>query len=119
MLDNKTYRILKKLYSRKSIPADEVYKMLGYEKQNCIPPELCVLCSETKYAKRIEAGGKADGSGGWIGGAPYYSITPTGRAYVEETKRTRMNMWVPYAITTFVALLSLAVSIMQLFLDQG
>ena len=44
-----------------------------------------------------------------------YKIEVAGKAYIEQRRRDGRNFWVPYAITTFIAVLSLVVSFMQLF----
>ena len=40
-----------------------------------------------------------------------YIITLSGCAYVEQQKRDRLNFWVPYAITTLIAVTSLLISL--------
>lgn len=36
-----------------------------------------------------------------------------GRAYIEQERRTRMNFWLPYTITTVIALMSLIASLAE------
>lgn len=45
--------------------------------------------------------------------AAFYS-TPHGLAYVQQRKHDNVNFWVPYSLTTLIALLSLILNLLRL-----
>lgn len=42
-----------------------------------------------------------------------YKITPAGRAYVEEHRNEEIRFWLPWAVTTLVAIASLVCAIIK------
>lgn len=93
MIDKRTYKLLKRLYRRERLTFAEVEKITG--------------CGEKSQNgdKIIDDLGDRE----WIG----FEITLDGRAYIEQERRTRMNFWIPYAITTAIALMSLIASLAE------
>lgn len=110
LLDNKTYKLLKRIYRKKRIKFSEVRKITGIESENRPNPYISVLMTN-KYIKYWSSD-KIIGEFGereQLG----YEITLEGNSYVEQRIRDRRNFWVPYLITTFIALLSLIVSLAE------
>ena len=73
---------------------------------------LCVsaLCSE-KFISTWESSGSINDVGDHKQFG--YEITYAGRAYVDQRRRDGRNFWVPYLITTLIAISSLIVSIVK------
>lgn len=115
MIDKKSCTLLKHLYKVEEIKAEDACKRLGqqYKKDNW-PTEISALLAD-KYICPLNIQDEPDGEGGYLKTVRYYKITVAGRAFVEQRRRDRRNFWVPYAITTFVAVASLIVSLIDIF----
>lgn len=98
MIDKTTYKLLRKLYSRNQMTYDEIRKLFKVDDQNIRPAQVSALY-ENHLAVHSE-----DGNGS------YCKITLLGRAYIENKNQNSRNFWVPYLITTLLALASLFVS---------
>lgn len=110
MLDKQSYKLLKFFYRKKNCTYDEIMKKVDCEEKIGSNKYIRSLVSEQfidswSSDKLIEKNGIYDPE---ILG---YKITLIGEAYVEQKRRERRNFWLPYAITTFIALLSLIASL--------
>lgn len=110
MFDRETYALLLDFYKNGQLKFD-------------------YLCSKTKHdekaspSKYISALKRAGMISGWESDYTIndlndreclgFRITLAGRAYVEQKRRELLQFWVPYAITTFIAISSLIVAIVK------
>lgn len=106
MLDNISYKVLKKLYKKKQCTFSDIKQITGHE-ESYSPSKYVSLLVSNRYIQdwisdeiTIEDGAKIHKPIG-------YEITLQGNALIEQQHRETRNFWVPYAITTFIALLSL------------
>lgn len=111
MIDNRTYKLLKTLYRRGKLTLNEVGELTKYDERKRPSPSISALTKSHFIAtwngdKTINDLGDKE----WLG----FQITIDGRAYIEQEQRTRLNFWLPYAITTGIAVLSLITSILSL-----
>lgn len=111
MIDKDCLRFLKMLYKKGTISVEGAWAFLGHTDGSS---RLCKPLSALSASSFIEIGQthkEEDGEGGYNDAEYYYSITVQGRAYVEQKRREFWNFWIPYAITTGIALLSLFVAL--------
>lgn len=108
------YKLLKELYKKKKMDIDSVNKLTGYEKNDNYNPYISYLMGE-KLVVLFSEGGGLDGEGGFIDGVEYLRINLRGREYVEKKRKDLLLFWLPYGITTALAIASLAVAIAALF----
>lgn len=102
MLDKKSKSLLKALYDVDFLTDSEVCKLTGHKNENTIDPITQHLTSYRFI--EIHCTGVSDTGTVLTDG---YEITIEGRAFIEEERRKFWYFFVPYAITTFIALLSL------------
>lgn len=110
MIDNKTYKLLKKFYRKKELTLEEVSKATGTNEEKSPSKSISAL-SKNHFISTWQTNEIINDSGDrkWIG----FRITLEGNAYVEQRRRDLRNFWVPYLITTFIAVLSLAASLAE------
>ena len=110
MIDKKTYRLLRKFYRKDKLSIKDVSKITGVDESNQSSRYIDVLFT-AKYIqewhsnKVVGVFGETERLG--------FQITLGGRAYVEYRQRDARNFWVPYAITTLIALMSLIASLAE------
>lgn len=110
MIDKSSYKLLKKLYRKGELTITEAWAVVGHaDGDTRLCPQVSALMAErlvavTDYADENER---------------YVSITVAGRAVIEQRRRDGRIFWVPYLITTFVALASLAVSLFSALQKAG
>lgn len=110
VLDNRSYKLLKKLYRKKKLKFEQVEKITKHEESKSSSVYISSLTKNhfislwhtTEIINEL-------GDRNWIG----YCITLDGEAYVEQRRRDRRLFWVPYLITTAIALLSLITSLAE------
>ena len=110
MFDKTTYKLLKALYKKGQLSIEEV-SAITEEREEDSPSQYIAALLNAKYisyATQIltDGGIKSEKTVG-------YKIDIGGRAYVEQRRRDGRNFWLPYAITTFIAVLSLIVALIQ------
>lgn len=110
MFDKTTYSLLKKLYRCEKMTRNEVYSFIGAKNDLYFNRHISFLLENKMIYKGTE-GGSADGAGGFIDGIEVYKIRLRGRAYIEQKRRDLLNFWIPYIITTIVAIAGLLVAI--------
>ncbi len=110
MLDKKAYRLLDLFYKKDRLTFDEIQAETHEEERES--SSLCVsaLCSE-KFISTWESSESINDVGDHKQFG--YEITYTGRAYVDQRRRDGRNFWVPYLITTLIAISGLIVSIVK------
>ena len=111
MLDSKTYELLVKIYSKGQLPVDDICTVTGENAADRSNRHVACLLTRG-FIEALEESCKVDGvpDSKLLG----YKITLSGCAYVEQRRRDLRNFWIPYVITTLIALLSLVVAIMAL-----
>lgn len=112
-MEKVSYKLLKKLYREGKIDKDSANEFTKHKSRNSNNPYVSYLMSEKLIALSRE-GGKPDGAGGLLGGVEYIRITLLGREYVEHKRKDLIMFWVPYGITTALAIASLVVAIAAL-----
>lgn len=113
MVDNSTYRVLKHLYKKEREELSVLRALVNYDGPTTYSPHLSALL-EDKMIALCHGEGVPDGEGGFISSKTYFRITVNGRAYVEQKQKSLWNFWLPYTITTVIAVGSLVVSIVAL-----
>lgn len=110
MLDKKAYRLLDLFYKKDRLTFGEIQAETHEEERES--SSLCVsaLCSE-KFISTWESSESINDVGDHKQFG--YEITYTGRAYVDQRRRDGRNFWVPYLITTLIAISGLIVSIVK------
>jgi hypothetical protein len=110
MLDKKAYKLLVLFYKKDRLTFDEIQAETHEEERES--SSLCVsaLCSE-KFISTWESSESINDVGDHKQFG--YEITYAGRAYVDQRRRDGRNFWVPYLITTLIAISSLIVSIVK------
>jgi len=110
MLDKKAYKLLTIFYKKDRLTFDEIQSETHEEERES--SSLCVsaLCSE-KFISTWESSGSINDVGDHKQFG--YEITYAGRAYVDQRRRDGRNFWVPYLVTTLIAISSLIVSIVK------
>ncbi len=110
MFDKITYRLLKKLYRSDSLTKDEV-ESLTYTPPKDEGNKHVSFLLENKLISESFEGYEMDKNYRTKGGKTVYRITLPGRAYIEQKRRNLFNFWVPYIITTLIAIAGLLVAI--------
>lgn len=113
MIDKTSYALLKRLYSKGDMTPEELDAFTGNEDQYPYNKQASML-RENHFIEDCSVGGKRDGEGGHIGEKHYIRISMKGRAYIEQRQRDSRNFWVPYIITTIIAIASLIVAVASL-----
>lgn len=106
MIDKKSYRLLKYVYKNHIVPYQEANRMTKHLDPKK-PNEHIAFLRSLSFVKVVTTGAIPDGEGGWINAPTSVEITLQGIAYIESRRHSGIQFWVPYLITTFIALLSL------------
>lgn len=102
MLDKASYKILKNLYKQNNLTLRDVGEIDNDGKKVNPPKEIRSLNTAGFISATTDEKDCSHKTG--------YEITPSGRAYVEQHRRNTWNFWIPYLITTLIALASLIIS---------
>lgn len=111
MFDKKTIVLLRAFYKADRLTNEEVQKISGDTSRNGHDQHiqaLFVAKAIDYWSEQIEVDGLKDFKN--VG----YKITLEGRAYIENQKRNTLNFWVPYTLTTLLAVASLICSILSI-----
>lgn len=110
MLDKKAYKLLSIFYRKGRLSFDEIQAETNGDEKGSRSQYISALCSE-----RFIASWESSESINDVGDHKQfgYEITYAGRAYVDQRRRDGRNFWIPYLITTLVAVSSLIVSIIK------
>ena len=110
MLDNRSYKLLKKFYRKKKLTFEQIQKITDHNESETPSKHISALatshfitCWNTDEIINGVGDPKQEG----------YCITLDGESYVEQRRRDRRLFWVPYLITTAIALLSLITSLSE------
>lgn len=109
-MDKVSLKILKILYRQERCTYREISKVTGHDEDETPSRNISFLRSQGLISlwyngELIEENGIKDEKP--VG----YEIKLAGIAYIQDRNRNLMNFWVPYAITTFIAILSLIASL--------
>lgn len=108
MFDKITYNLLKQLYRRGEMTEQEVNN-ITYQPDSGSRNRHISFLMENHLIEEKRTGEKMDSKYNTEEeGIAAYSINLKGRAYIEQKRRDFLGFLIPYAITTFIALLSLA-----------
>lgn len=106
MLEKKTYQILKYIYRKKNVTYKELIKMTGVDEANRHSGYVSCLI-ENKFVRVWESTELIEVDGIREHKVLGLKITLAGSAYVEQKRKDSFLFWVPYSITTFIALMNL------------
>ena len=112
-MEKVSYKLLKKLYKHEYMDIASINKSTKQTEENKPNPYISYLLEE-KMIVGFNKGGRSDGEGGIIDGIQCYRITLRGRDYVEEKRKDTFSFWLPYGITTAIAVASLITTIASL-----
>lgn len=106
MIDKTSYRLLKTINKEHRI---SYQRANGITKQvnDKLPNDYVSALKSYDFIKIITTGTIPDGEGGYYDAPLQIEITLKGIAYIQERRRSGVQFWVPYLITTLIALLSL------------
>lgn len=110
MLDKKTYKILKLAYKNGFCTYADVEKITSCNESE-YPSKYISLLLKNHFIDYWSSDEVIEINGIKENKQLGYAITLDGEAYVEQMRRENRNFWVPYAITTFIAVLSLISSL--------
>lgn len=102
------YRLLNRFYRSSSLTSAQVGSLANQKKPGEIEKRLRQL-QQLKLIEPIHGEPDQDGYAKILG----YRITLDGMAYVEEHRRAIWMFWLPYSITTGIALAALLLSLQQ------
>lgn len=110
VLDNRSYKLLKRFYRKKKLKFEQIQKITKHDEHKTPSKYISSLTTSHFITywntdEIINDVGDTKQEG--------YCITLDGDAYVEQRKRDRKMFWVPYLITTAIALLSLITSLAE------
>lgn len=110
MLDKRAYKLLSIFYKKGRLSFDEIQAETNVDERKSRSQYISALCSDRfivswETSESINDVGDHKQFG--------YEITYAGRAYVDQRRRDGRNFWVPYLITTLIAISSLIVSIVK------
>lgn len=110
MLDNRSYKLLKKFYREKKLTFEQIQKITDHEESKTSSKYISSLTTS-----HFITNWNTDEIINDVGDTKHegYCITLEGEAYVEQRRRDRRLFWVPYLITTSIALLSLITSLAE------
>lgn len=107
-----TYRVLSRLYRTEKCGFEEIQQITG-KNESISPSNYIAALMAAGYIRNWSSSEKM------INDFDYkplgYEITLDGRAYVENHRRNIAQFWIPYLLTTMIAVASLIVSIAQLW----
>lgn len=104
-MEKVAYRLLKSLYKTDLTKAD-VDALTEFNDDRKINPYISYL-SRDNLITSYSVGEKQDGAGGFLDGVEYLRITLSGRDYIEKRRKELLMFWIPYAITTAIAIAAL------------
>ncbi len=112
-MEKVSYQLLRKLYKFDSLDSDTVNKLTKYYNKSAYNPRLSLL-REEKMISQLTKEEKANDGSGRTKETTYYQITIRGRDYVERKRKDAFSFWLPYTITTLIAVGSLALTLFSL-----
>lgn len=110
MFDKETRALLSRFYKSGCLSLKEVGAFTGADEEKSPSPYISSL-KKCGYITSWESDNPINelNDKEWLG----FKITIGGRACVEQWRRDGRNFWVPYLITTLIAISSLIVSIVR------
>lgn len=110
-MEKTAYKILKKLYNSESISMDKINQLTKKDDSKPIEPnqpnKYVTYLKMDKMVTIFDEGGTADGAGGSVDATEFVRITLAGRDYIEKQREELFMFWIPYAITTAIAVAAL------------
>ena len=104
-MEKKMYRLLVQFYRADSMDNQQISKLVQASKPGEVEYRTARL-EKMKFIQAYYAEPDRDGYAKILG----YQITLDGMAYVEEHRRTLLMFWIPYAITTAIAIAALVLA---------
>jgi len=117
MLEKKTYKILKYIYKKKQVTYEEIQAMTNHDEINGQSKYISCLMSN-KFVDIWESEEITVIGGLNCHESIGFKITLAGSAYIEQKRRDSRLFWVPYTITTIVAIAGLLVAIAGLLRED-
>ena len=105
-MEKTAYKLLKKLYRTDSMSVDEVNAFTSHTEKNRLNKYVTYLKLD-KLIEEFSIGGEPDGAGGTVNSEDRIRITLYGRDYIEQKRKVFWAFWLPYAITTAIAIAAL------------
>lgn len=105
-MEKVSYKLLKELYRKDELDIKAVNEITGVKKEGQ-PNPYAINLSKSHLADSFPVGGKVDGEGGFVDGVEHWRITLEGRDYIERHRKELLTFWLPYAITTLIAIAAL------------
>lgn len=104
-MEKKMYRLLVRFYKSDGLTNHQILEL----EKSSNPGEIASRMAGLEQMKFIQAYYSEPDQDGYAP-ALGYQITLDGMAYVEERRRTLLMFWVPYAITTAIAIVALVLA---------
>lgn len=104
-MEKVTYKLLKHLYRVESIKKCEVDPFTGHDPKKGENLYTAYL-RKAGYIEPRTVGEKVE-NGEFISGVEFWDITLDGRDYIEKRRKDFWMFWLPYGITTIIALAAL------------
>lgn len=110
MIDRGSYRLLKKLSGKLYLSRSDIDDITDFHAENRNNPHISFLLT-CKFIKSLSKDDVKCPEEKEL----YYQITLQGIAFIQESERNVLRFWIPYGITTGIALISLLVSLLPYF----
>ena len=104
-MEKKMYRLLVQFYKADGLTNQQINELAQADKPGEVGYRTARL-EKMKFIQAYYAEPDRDGYAKILG----YQITLDGMAYVEEHRRTLLMFWIPYAITTGIAIAALVLA---------
>lgn len=104
-MEKTTWKLLKHLYHVGSMEKSAIDHFTGHDPKKEANPYTAYL-RKAGYIEPRTVGGKVE-NGELISGVEFWDITLDGRDYIEKRRKDFWMFWLPYGITTIIALAAL------------
>ena len=105
-MEKKMYRLLVQFYKADGLTNQQINELAQADKPGEVEYRTARL-EKMKFIQAYFSEPDQDGYAQTLG----YQITLDGMAYVEEHRRTLLMFWIPYAITTGIAIAALVLAV--------
>lgn len=104
-MEKVSYSVLRELYKKTELDIGTINTMTNFKDNEPNPYTQDLL--KDKLVSHYSVGAKSDGAGGFIDGTQYWRITLAGKGYIEKRRKDLLMFWLPYSITTLIAVAAL------------
>nr|DAQ61793.1 MAG TPA: hypothetical protein [Caudoviricetes sp.] len=104
-MEKKAYKLLKKLYRKSILSHEEINRLTGFA-EDTDPNPYTTYLRVGRYIETVR-GNAYIGNNGTLETKTLWRITLQGRDFIESKRRELLLFWLPYSITTALAIAAL------------